>query len=272
MATPGLSDLEALLEEAASAAAALDREKNSSSVKNEHRDSTRCEDNRDGDRAHGRDRSRSKVKKEDGDVEMKDAPQSAPAGPQPEQAAATETPLAVLRSALAYEFGPMPQQSQYSTPAYAQYDPWLVPRSATDNSPASAPTTGPTSPEYPPSRSMYLLSSVDTVTAGSLHARQVRPAEHVLSRHLGSIYRSSDFYSLSEQAAINAKVRFKHAFQDTVAAFQADRAALLEEGRRTGSPIIPVEITKRMITINPVYDIEPIEKITDAYVDRYLWS
>ncbi|KAF2803856.1 uncharacterized protein BDZ99DRAFT_164318 [Mytilinidion resinicola] len=47
----------------------------------------------------------------------------------------------------AYEFGPKPQ-SQYSTPAYSQYDPWLVPRSATDNSPASAPTTGPTTPEY----------------------------------------------------------------------------------------------------------------------------
>lgn len=48
----------------------------------------------------------------------------------------------------AYEFAPKPQQSQYSTPAYSQYDPWLVPRSATDNSPASAPTTGPTTPEY----------------------------------------------------------------------------------------------------------------------------
>ena len=49
----------------------------------------------------------------------------------------------------AYEFVPKPQQSQYNTPAYSsQYDPWLVPRSATDNSPASAPTTGPTTPEY----------------------------------------------------------------------------------------------------------------------------
>ncbi|KAF2817890.1 uncharacterized protein BDZ99DRAFT_493555 [Mytilinidion resinicola] len=73
MATPGLSDIEALLEEAAPAAAALDREKNSSSVKNEHRDGTR---GRDRDRDHRRDRSRSKVKKEDGDVEMKDTPQS----------------------------------------------------------------------------------------------------------------------------------------------------------------------------------------------------
>jgi hypothetical protein len=40
------------------------------------------------------------------------------------------------------------QQPQYHTPAWTPYDPWLVPRSAMDTSPASAPHTGPTTPEY----------------------------------------------------------------------------------------------------------------------------
>lgn len=41
------------------------------------------------------------------------------------------------------------QPSHYSaTPAYSQYDPWFVSRSAIENSPASAPHTGPTTPEY----------------------------------------------------------------------------------------------------------------------------
>ncbi|KAF2398385.1 hypothetical protein EJ06DRAFT_480082 [Trichodelitschia bisporula] len=50
--------------------------------------------------------------------------------------------------------GPIPQelvsrpQTRYHTPVYSQYDPWLVPRSANENSPASAPHTGPTTPEY----------------------------------------------------------------------------------------------------------------------------
>lgn len=38
---------------------------------------------------------------------------------------------------------------QYDTPPYSQYDhAWLYPRSASDGSPASAPHTGPTTPEY----------------------------------------------------------------------------------------------------------------------------
>lgn len=36
-------------------------------------------------------------------------------------------------------------QSSYNLPSYSQYDPW---RSANEHSPASAPTTGPTTPEY----------------------------------------------------------------------------------------------------------------------------
>lgn len=39
------------------------------------------------------------------------------------------------------------QQAQY-TPAWTPYDPWLVPRSGMETSPASAPHTGPTTPEY----------------------------------------------------------------------------------------------------------------------------
>lgn len=45
-----------------------------------------------------------------------------------------------------YEFTPKSAQPSYSTASsYSQYDPW---RSANGNSPASAPTTGPTTPEY----------------------------------------------------------------------------------------------------------------------------
>ncbi|ORY14772.1 hypothetical protein BCR34DRAFT_585534 [Clohesyomyces aquaticus] len=45
-----------------------------------------------------------------------------------------------------YEYTPKSAQTSYSTASnYAQYDPW---RSANDHSPASAPTTGPTTPEY----------------------------------------------------------------------------------------------------------------------------
>jgi Cyclin len=40
------------------------------------------------------------------------------------------------------------QQTQYHTPAWTPYDPWLIPRSAMETSPASAPHTGPTTPEY----------------------------------------------------------------------------------------------------------------------------
>jgi hypothetical protein len=45
-----------------------------------------------------------------------------------------------------YEFTPKSAQPPYSSASsYSHYDPW---RSANDNSPASAPTTGPTTPEY----------------------------------------------------------------------------------------------------------------------------
>jgi hypothetical protein len=46
-----------------------------------------------------------------------------------------------------YEYTPKSAQPSYNSSAssYAQYDPW---RSANDHSPASAPTTGPTTPEY----------------------------------------------------------------------------------------------------------------------------
>lgn len=45
-----------------------------------------------------------------------------------------------------YEFTPKSAQPPYSNgSSYSQYDPW---RSANDHSPASAPTTGPTTPEY----------------------------------------------------------------------------------------------------------------------------
>jgi hypothetical protein len=64
--------------------------------------------------------------------------QNKPLPPTPHQQTFSQPP--------AYEFGPKP--SQYNAPAYSQFDPWLVPRSATDNSPASVPTTGPTTPEY----------------------------------------------------------------------------------------------------------------------------
>lgn len=46
----------------------------------------------------------------------------------------------------AYEYTPKSAQPSYSSAsAYPQYDPW---RSSNDHSPASAPTTGPTTPEY----------------------------------------------------------------------------------------------------------------------------
>jgi hypothetical protein len=45
-----------------------------------------------------------------------------------------------------YEYTPKSAQPSYnSASTYSQYDPW---RSANENSPASAPTTGPTTPEY----------------------------------------------------------------------------------------------------------------------------
>jgi hypothetical protein len=45
-----------------------------------------------------------------------------------------------------YEYTPKSAQTSYSSASsYSQYDPW---RSALDHSPASAPTTGPTTPEY----------------------------------------------------------------------------------------------------------------------------
>lgn len=44
-----------------------------------------------------------------------------------------------------YEYTPKSAQSPYNLPSYSQYDPW---RAANDHSPASAPTTGPTTPEY----------------------------------------------------------------------------------------------------------------------------
>lgn len=44
-----------------------------------------------------------------------------------------------------YDYAPKSAQSAYNPPSYSQYDPW---RSASDHSPASAPTTGPTTPEY----------------------------------------------------------------------------------------------------------------------------
>lgn len=50
-----------------------------------------------------------------------------------------------------YEYTPPKSaQPQYNNTAvgYGQYEPWVVSRSAIDNSPASAPTTGPTTPEY----------------------------------------------------------------------------------------------------------------------------
>ncbi|CBX99766.1 hypothetical protein IAQ61_003000 [Plenodomus lingam] len=54
-------------------------------------------------------------------------------------------PMQQAYSSLPYEYTPKSTQSSYNTPSYAQYDPW---RSANDHSPASAPTTGPTTPEY----------------------------------------------------------------------------------------------------------------------------
>jgi len=46
------------------------------------------------------------------------------------------------------EFVPKAQQQYHNTPAYPHYDPWLVPRSANDRSPGSAPSTGPNTPEF----------------------------------------------------------------------------------------------------------------------------
>ncbi|KAF2644750.1 hypothetical protein P280DRAFT_179121 [Massarina eburnea CBS 473.64] len=45
----------------------------------------------------------------------------------------------------AYEFTPKSAQPYSNSSSYAHFDPW---RSANDHSPASAPTTGPTTPEY----------------------------------------------------------------------------------------------------------------------------
>ncbi|KAF2019564.1 hypothetical protein BU24DRAFT_122123 [Aaosphaeria arxii CBS 175.79] len=44
-----------------------------------------------------------------------------------------------------YEFTPKSAQSPYGNPGFSQYDPW---RAASEHSPSSAPTTGPTTPEY----------------------------------------------------------------------------------------------------------------------------
>ncbi|KAF2432744.1 hypothetical protein EJ08DRAFT_669239 [Tothia fuscella] len=48
----------------------------------------------------------------------------------------------------AQDYSAISQQSHYHTPAYAPYDPWLIRRPANETSPASAPHTGPTTPEY----------------------------------------------------------------------------------------------------------------------------
>jgi hypothetical protein len=48
----------------------------------------------------------------------------------------------------AQDYSARPAQTQYPTPSYAPYDPWVIPRSSQDTSPASAPHTGPTTPEY----------------------------------------------------------------------------------------------------------------------------
>lgn len=45
----------------------------------------------------------------------------------------------------AYEYTPKSAQPSYNNASYPQFDPW---RSNNDHSPASAPTTGPTTPEY----------------------------------------------------------------------------------------------------------------------------
>src|SRR5690606_39939174 len=34
---------------------------------------------------------------------------------------------------------------------------------------------------------------------------------------------------------------------------------------------VGIDMNDNYSTINPVYDVEPIEKITDAYLDAYLW-
>lgn len=48
-----------------------------------------------------------------------------------------------------YEYTPKSAQPQYNNvAAYGQYDPWMVSRTAIDTSPASAVTTGPTTPDY----------------------------------------------------------------------------------------------------------------------------
>ncbi|KAL6703346.1 hypothetical protein ACN47E_009764 [Coniothyrium glycines] len=44
-----------------------------------------------------------------------------------------------------YEYTPKSSQSAYNAHSYSHYDPW---RSTNEHSPASAPTTGPTTPEY----------------------------------------------------------------------------------------------------------------------------
>jgi hypothetical protein len=49
----------------------------------------------------------------------------------------------------AYEYASKSAQAPYNPPSYQQqFDPWNISRSTNDHSPASAPTTGPTTPEY----------------------------------------------------------------------------------------------------------------------------
>jgi hypothetical protein len=57
-------------------------------------------------------------------------------------------PMQQAYSASPYDFTPKSahsSQTSFNLPSYSQYDPW---RSAHEHSPASAPTTGPTTPEY----------------------------------------------------------------------------------------------------------------------------
>jgi hypothetical protein len=57
-------------------------------------------------------------------------------------------PMQQAYNPASYDYTPksaQSSQSSYNLPSYSQYDPW---RSANEHSPASAPTTGPTTPEY----------------------------------------------------------------------------------------------------------------------------
>jgi hypothetical protein len=54
-------------------------------------------------------------------------------------------PMQQAYTPASYYEAPKSAQSAYHPPSYSQYDPW---RSASEHSPASAPTTGPTTPEY----------------------------------------------------------------------------------------------------------------------------